>query len=169
MTNFEISEERLDEILAHYGVLGMKWGKRSGVTRQQKRTDREAAKDAKEAALAKMYFGEGAGIRRRHINNAVKSKSRDPNYKEAFERHYANQDLAKAGTTARGQRKRKNASNATKKTAKGVKHVLTGNSQYANMTAIALVGAAAYARKTGVDKLILRAGTELVKNVMRSV
>lgn len=38
-----------DDYLEHFGVKGMKWGVR-----------REARKDAKESARAKMYYGEAA-------------------------------------------------------------------------------------------------------------
>ena len=62
----------------HYGVKGMKWGVR-----------REAKRDAKEAARAKMSYGEGAGNRRKLINESVKAKSKkDPNYKKAFDYYY---------------------------------------------------------------------------------
>ena len=82
-----------DDYLEHFGVKGMKWGVR-----------REARRDAKESARAKMYYGEGAGVRRRNINAIVKQKSKDPTYKAEYEKAYAKQDLSKARRSA--QRKR---------------------------------------------------------------
>ena len=83
----------------HYGVKGMKWGVR-----------REAKRDAKEAARAKMSYGEGAGNRRKLINESVKAKSKkDPNYKKAFDYYYEKQDMAKAAKNARTWRKKNDA------------------------------------------------------------
>lgn len=82
-----------DDYLEHFGVKGMKWGVR-----------REARRDAKESARAKMYYGEGAGVRRRNINAIVKQKSKDPTYKAEYEKAYAKQDLSKARRSAQRQR-----------------------------------------------------------------
>lgn len=153
--------EPADEFLAHYGIMGMKWGKRTGGRPEgtPRSTERAARKDAKEHARAKMYYGEGAGIRRRQINNVVKDRSaKDSAYAEAFERNRASQDMAKAGASARGKRKRVDTTKGVTKTAKGVNHILQGNNQYANMSAVVLVGAATYAHKTGMDKKVLDAG-----------
>lgn len=76
--------------LAHFGVKGMKWGvHRSeaaslGVSRK---TNREAKRDAKEYTQAKMFYGNGAGNRRKLINATVNSKSKDQAYKKAFDHH----------------------------------------------------------------------------------
>lgn len=51
--------------LMHYGVKGMKWGVR-----------RRARRDAKEFTQAKMYYGEGAGNRRKLIKATVKAQDR---------------------------------------------------------------------------------------------
>lgn len=148
--------DEVDDFLAHYGVKGMRWGKRSDrPSTTPRRTDRLAAKDAKEAAVAKMYYGEGAGTRRKLIKNTVESRKKsDPAYAEAYDRHYDKQDLAKATNKAVGQRKRTDRVAGATKTAKGVRHILNGNSQYANATAAILVGGAMYAHKKGIDKLI---------------
>jgi hypothetical protein len=158
--------DEVDTFLAHYGVMGMKWGKRSASSDSSvpRSTRRAAAKDAKEHAEAKMYFGEGAGVRRRLIKAQVEQRSKDPVYKAEFEKQLANQDMAKAGAKARGKRKRTDAVNNTKKTAKGIHHILNGNSQYANAAAAILVGGALYAHKTGIDKMILDKGKELIES-----
>lgn len=58
--------------LMHYGVKGMKRGVRR--------------RDAKEFTQAKMYYGEGAGNRRKLIKATVKARSKDPLYKSEFDK-----------------------------------------------------------------------------------
>lgn len=68
--------------LAHHGVKGMRWGVRKqrtpGVSRK---TDRAARKDAKEFTQAKMYYGEGAGNRRKMIKAKVDQRSKDAGHR----------------------------------------------------------------------------------------
>ena len=78
--------------LEHYGVKGQRWGHRKdstpGVSRK---TDREAKKDAEEFARAKLFYGQGAGTRRKLIKATVEAKSkRDPSYAKAFDNHLGN-------------------------------------------------------------------------------
>ena len=155
--------------LEHFGIKGMKWGirrfenedgtlteagkRRYAKTRhrEERKISRQARKDAEEFARAKMFYGEGAGNRRKLIKAAVKQRSSDPFYKAEFERYLSVQDMAKHAEKARGERKRRNAVNTTAKTARGVKNAYLGNIGRASTTAIALYGALKY---TGADKKI---------------
>lgn len=98
--------------LMHYGVKGMKWGVR-----------RRARRDAKEFTQAKMYYGEGAGNRRKLIKATVKARSKDPFYKSEFDKAVANTDMSKRASQARRQRGRKNARNSAGKTVRGVGNI----------------------------------------------
>lgn len=158
-----------EDVLIHFGVKGMKWGQRKSYPGgASHRTNREAKKDATEFSRAKMYYGQGAGVRRRLIKNTVESKSKDPTYKAAFEHHLANQDMAKRASEARGKRKRTDAVNNTKKTVRGGVHILNGNARYASAAATVVVGGALYAHKTGVDKALYNHGKTAAKAAVNS-
>lgn len=155
------------ESLVHSGVMGMKWGVRKsnpgGISRG---TNRAAKKDAQEFARAKMFYGQGAGTRRKLIKATVEGKSaKDPSYKKAFDQHLSNQDMSKHASKAQGERARKSAVSSTAKTARGVSHMLRGNSQYASAAAAMLFGGAMFAHKQGIDKVVLNAGKTAVNKV----
>lgn len=152
-----------DDFLAHYGVQGMKWGvRRDNVAGVSARTNREARKDAKEFARAKLFYGEGAGNRRKLINNTVADKrKRDPAYGKAFDHHLANQNLADHAQKARKERSRTDRKTRSKQRAGYVARRLTGE-----MGAQAAFTAAAIA---GVAFMRSPKGQTMMNNVMTKV
>ena len=159
----------LDELM-HFGVKGMKWGiRRDGPEGVPPKTNREARKDAEEFTKAKMFYGESAGTRRKLIKASVTAKSnRNPAYKKAFDYHVEKTDMAKRAEQAKGARTRKNAVNSTRKTARGVGHILKGNSQYANIAATVLVAGGAYAHQQGIDKVVMNNSKKRARDISNS-
>jgi hypothetical protein len=156
----------LDEnLLIHYGVPGMKWGvRKNNYEGASSRTNREARKDAAESARAKMFYGEGAGTRRKLIKAQVEAKSKkDPTYKAAFDHHMQRQDLGRHAEKARGERRRKDTRATVRKTGNAVNRAING--PFAGSAAIAMVAAgAAYARNTGMDQKAANAVRQAVNN-----
>lgn len=136
------------EFLEHFGVKGMKWGVRnssSGASGVSKRTDREASKDAKEFARAKMFYGTGAGTRRKLIKESVEAKrKKDPAYGKAFDKHLANQDLSKHVTKAKRERKSTDRKDRTKKRAGFLARNITGEMGTQAAFAAVVLGGAMY-------------------------
>ena len=146
-----------DYELYHYGVKGMKWGVR-----------RKARKDAKEYARAKMFYGEGAGTRRKLIKATVNERSKDPAYKKAFDEALSKQDMSKHAQKAKTERKVKDAKNTVAKTGRGIVNIATGHPE---RVGAAMAGAAAVyglAHKTGVDKVVANAAKTKFKNITSS-
>lgn len=167
------------DYLAHHGILGMKWGVRryqnsdGSLTEAGKNryrvpysTKRTARKDAKEYARAKMYYGKGAGNRRKLIDATVKQRSKDPVYKEQFEKYLAKQDMAQHAAKARSERHRKDAVEKTAKISRSVKNAYLQNYQY-----VSLGGMAIYAvlHKTGLDRKIASEAVNVLNTAIRSV
>jgi hypothetical protein len=157
-----IDDDEIFDYLSHHGVKGMRWGVRKGPREISRRTDRAAAKDAREFARAKMFFGEGAGTRRKLIDASVKAKSaKDPAYAKAFEKHLATQDMSKHAEKARSERKSTDRNVRNKQRAGALLRSTTGQmGTQAAIVAAGLAGAAFVASpkgrsmmKKGVSKL----------------
>ena len=135
--------DNVDDFLAHYGVKGMRWGQRkASIPGVSPKTSREAKKDATEFAKAKMFYGEGAGTRRKLIKAKVEAKAaKDPNYKKAFDHHLGNQDMGKRAEGARSERRRKDVVKGTAKTARGVKNLVLGTGAPVALSALVVYGA----------------------------
>lgn len=164
-----------ESFLAHYGVKGMKWGVRSdnslGGSRKNdhpdvsRKTNKEAATDAQEFARAKMFYGQGAGTRRKLIKAKVEAKSaKDPNYKKAFDHHLAQQDLGRHAEKARTERKRKDATETTVKTSRGVYRSLTNGFGSVPMASAVIAAAIVAAKRNGADKIIADAFKQTVSD-----
>lgn len=154
----------LDEYtLAHFGVKGMHWGSRKGdlpgVTRK---TNHAARKDAVEFARAKMFYGEGAGTRRKLIKAKVESQSKvNPDYKKAFDHHLSKQDMGVHADKARTERKVKNTKASVGKTARGINRAING--PFGSTIAVgAIMAGAGYAKAHGLDKKVMAKGQQFV-------
>lgn len=139
-------DSNTDEFLEHFGVKGMRWGVRrddlSGVSRK---TNKEARKDAEESARAKMYFGKGAGTRRKLINKTVEAKKgRDSDYARAFDHHFARQDLSEHASGARTERARTDRKERTRQRAGYVARSVTGEAGTQAAFAAVVIGGAAF-------------------------
>lgn len=135
----------VNDFLEHFGVKGMRWGVRNDSQNgTNRKTNKEARKDAEEHARAKMFYGQGAGTRRKLINASVAAKkAKDPKYAKAFDDHFKNQDLSVHASKARGERKSTDRKENTKKRAGYLARRLTGEmGTQAAFTAAALAGVA---------------------------
>lgn len=170
--------------LCHSGIKGQKWGvrrfqnedgtlteegkqrygyyDRADGTKDYKRLQKDAAKDAKEWAQAKAYYGEGAGNRRKILKNKLSQKMKDADYKAEFERLLSQQDMSKVQRSANRERKVQDVKNTVGKTARGVKNLMLGVGS-ATLTAVALYNVA---KLTGADKVIGRYGKQALSSII---
>ena len=138
--------------LYHFGIKGMKWGVR--------KTKSEARKDAHEYARAKMFYGEGAGIRRKKIKARVDTRSKKSElYKKTFEKALAKQNMDAHAKAATRERNIKDTTKTVTKTAKGLFNLVAGNAQKVASTALI---AYYIAKITGADKKISEIGSNIV-------
>jgi hypothetical protein len=138
--------------LRHFGKLGMKW--------RHHKTKRDARNDAHEFARAKMFYGKGAGTRRKLIKAQVESRSKDKIYKEEFDKALSEQDMGKHAEKAKIERLRKDTTESVTKTTKGFMNLSMGNAVRVSSTAAGLY---TIARMTGMDKKIADVSKEAMR------
>lgn len=138
----------------------MRWGvRRSSEGGASNRTHRLAAKDAKRHADAKMFYGKGAGTRRKLLNAELDKKKKDiPGYEDSFNKSLSGVDLSKSANKAKRERTRKDVVYRTRVSTK----------QILGITGPITVTAAAVAynyNKPQVDAFIARQGNTLLNAV----
>lgn len=117
---------------------------------------REARRDAREYARAAMYYGDGAGTRRKLIGATVDAKSeRDPTYARAFRQELSRQDLADHAEKARQERRRHDAAESVRKNTRAI---VSGNYQNAQTGVLFVIVMGYVAHQTGFDKVIYEKG-----------
>lgn len=126
-------------------------------------TTKEARNDAREYARAQMFYGEGAGTRRKLITASVESKARrNPAYAREFHTELARQDMAEHASKAQVERHRQDRNEAVSRNIRGA---LTGNSKSLN-TSVLIIGVIVYlAHETGYDKKAIAKGKAIVANL----
>lgn len=157
----------LDEnLLEHHGVKGMHWGvRRSETTGFRARTepapgvhpktDKSARKDAEEFARAKMFYGQGAGTRRKLIKAKVESNKKNmPGYSKAFDHHLTRQDMSSHAAKAQSERARKNTTSTTMKTGKAFARHITGQQATAAAIIALTAAGAVWLRSDQADRVI---------------
>ena len=145
-----MNDPEVEEFLEHYGVKGMQWGKR------RSRAERQGAKDAKEFVDAKMFYGDGAGTRRKLIKARVESnkKRMGSDYTKAFEDGVAGRDVGKSRDKAVRKRKTSDFKTKNKQRIGAVARSKTGQmGTQAAFTSLALGGAAYLRSPKGQAKM----------------
>lgn len=126
-----------------------------------KRLQKDAKKDAEDMARAKAYYGEGAGNRRKQIRNRISERMKDPDYKAEYDKQLANQDMSKHQKAANRERRTQDAKDRAARIGRGLKNLLLGVGT-TSMTAIAIYNAA---KMTGADKKIAEFGKKAFKDI----
>ncbi len=112
-----------------------------------------ASADASEWARAEMFFGEGAGTRRKLLNAAIVQKSTNiPGYLELFEKAYSKQDMALHAIKAAKERQ---SIDRSVKMAKNAKALMRGDRRGLSTGVLVIFAIGYYAHQTGYDKVAL--------------
>lgn len=122
---------------------------------------KEAAKDAERWAAAEMFFGEGAGTRRKLLEPEIARKvERMSGYHEAFEAAYDNLDMTKFAEQAIKERKKIDSMAKANKNFRALK---SGNLRGLSNGVFIVAGVAYVAHTTGYDKVAMAEGKKLYK------
>lgn len=132
-----------------------------------KKLQNMATKDASDWARAEMFFGEGAGIRRRHLEAQIKEKRNDiPNYKEWFDFAYSRQNMAEHAIAAAKERKKIDAMASAGKNFRAIR---SGNIHGLSNSVFVIGGLAYVVHATGADKKIVDETKRLYKKAKAEV
>lgn len=119
---------------------------------KQKVMQKLAQTDAERWAAAEMFYGEGAGNRRKLLNAELESKFEStPGFFEAFNAAYENLDMNKFAERAIKERK---AIDRAAKASQNMRAIKNGNMRGLSTGVFIIAGAAYVAHATGYDKKI---------------
>lgn len=129
----------------------------------QKVLEKMAQQDAEEWGLAEMFFGEGAGTRRKLVGAKVSQRAVDiPGYAEAFDEALAKVNQIEMAEKALSLRRRLDRGSSVKKNLNAIK---SGKLQNLS-TSVFVVGGLIYvAHTTGYDKKIEAKAKKLYKDL----
>lgn len=117
-----------------------------------KNVSKMAKQDAYDWARAEMFFGEGAGIRRKHLSAQISDKVQSiPGYEQQFEKFYAMQNMAEHAIAAAKERQK---IDRLAKAGKNIRALKSGNLHNLSTGVFIAVGVAYVAHTTGYDKKI---------------
>ena len=161
-TMTKVNPEDILEKLEHTGVIGMKWGVRKDKDSDiSNGTQRLVKKDAKRYADAKMFYGQGAGTRRKLLKAELDKKKRTiPGYEKLFDNAIKNVDYAKSANKAKVERTYKDTTYRARVTIKQFLGV-TGSLTVAAASALYL------ANKDTVDNFVRDRFTKIVGATMQ--
>lgn len=110
-------------------------------------------KDAARWARAEMFFGEGAGTRRKLLWAEIGDKmAKIPGYEDAFGIAYDRQDMASHAIRAAKERKRLDRSKFLGKNARALAR---GDRRNVSPVILVAIGAAVVLHQTGYDKVLI--------------
>lgn len=115
-----------------------------------------AETDAFNWARAEMFFGQGAGIRRRLLWNEIDSKmARIPNYEPLFQKAYGKQNMAEHALKAAKERKAIDRKVAIGKNARALAR---GDRRNMSPLLLGAIAGAVVLHQTGYDKVLWEQG-----------
>lgn len=122
-----------------------------------------AAEDAARWAYAEMFFGEGAGTKRKLISAEVAHKVKNiSDYQQAFEKAYNKQNFADHALRAAKERQRIDRGNVVGKNARAL---IRGDRRGLSTSVFVLVSAGLYAHQSGLDKVIIAEGKKFYRKL----
>lgn len=134
---------------------------------KQKALEKMAAKDAAEFGFAQMFFGEGAGTRRKLIEAVINERVNTiPGYEEALNAAYSQVSQVEMAEKALAHRKNLDRMN---KAGKNLRAFRSGNFHNLTNGVAVVVGVAYLAHATGLDKEIKAEGEKLYRKVRTEV
>ena len=123
--------------------------------------DKIAAKDAAQWAAAEMFFGKGAGTRRKLLSADIASKVENvAGYHEACQAAYSKMDFGKLAMKAIQER---NRIDRTEMVGKNIKGILRGDRRSMSTGVLILVGIGVVAHQTGYDEVAYKEAKKYYK------
>lgn len=132
-----------------------------------KKLEKMAAKDAYDYGVAQMFFGEGAGTRRKLLDAVIGDKIRDiPGYEMAFENAASRLNQTELAEIA--IKERKNIDRAAK-AGQNFRAIKNGNLNNMTTGIFIIAGVVMVAHQTGYDKVVEAKAKDLYKNAKTEI